>query len=106
MAAWVTYGTFKIESSWSWRIPSLLQAASSVLQLLLIYFVPESPRWLVANNKPQEAERVLSKYHAGSETPNHLVRVELAEISVALESEKEQKTASYLHFARTGKPFR
>lgn len=43
-AAWTTYGTFKIQSTWSWRIPSALQAAIPFLQLLAVYWVPESPR--------------------------------------------------------------
>lgn len=43
-AAWSTYATFKLQSTWSWRIPSALQAAIPVLQLLGFYFLPESPR--------------------------------------------------------------
>ncbi|KAL4882122.1 general substrate transporter [Aspergillus karnatakaensis] len=101
VAAWSTYGTFKMPSSWSWRIPSLLQALPSIIQLALIYLVPESPRWLVANNRRAEAERILSRYHAGSDVPNELVRIEMEEIAQALEDEKSQQTASYLHFFRT-----
>ena len=37
IAAWLTYGTFKIESAWSWRIPSMVQAAPSVIQLVAIW---------------------------------------------------------------------
>ena len=43
-AAWCTYGTFKLQSTWAWRIPSALQAGIPALQLLGIYFLPESPR--------------------------------------------------------------
>lgn len=46
-----TYGTFRINSSWSWRIPSALQGLPSVLQLALIWFVPESPRWLLSKGR-------------------------------------------------------
>lgn len=31
----------------AWRIPSILQAVPSVIQVGLIWFVPESPRWCV-----------------------------------------------------------
>ncbi|KAJ0418732.1 general substrate transporter [Aspergillus carlsbadensis] len=101
VAAWSTYGTFRMPNSWSWRIPSLLQAVPSLIQLGLIYVVPESPRWLMANNRPEEARRVLCRYHAGSDEPNELVRAELQEIAQALEAEKSQQTASYMHFVRT-----
>ncbi|KAG5743315.1 hypothetical protein H9Q70_013969 [Fusarium xylarioides] len=43
-AAWITYGTFKLQSTWAWRCPSALQAAIPFLQLIFIYWVPESPR--------------------------------------------------------------
>lgn len=45
-AAWCTFGTFKIQSTWSWRIPSLLQGAIPAVQLAGLYFVPESPRYV------------------------------------------------------------
>lgn len=44
IAAWTTYGTFHIPNSWAWRVPSALQGLPSVLQIALIWFVPESPR--------------------------------------------------------------
>lgn len=46
IAAGVTLGTYKIESNWAWRIPSLLQILPSMLQLTFIWFVPESPRYV------------------------------------------------------------
>ena len=33
VAAWSTYGTFKIQNSWSWRIPSVLQGVPSIIQV-------------------------------------------------------------------------
>lgn len=44
IAAWTTYGTFKYQNNWSWRIPSSLQAAIPLLQLLFCWAIPESPR--------------------------------------------------------------
>ncbi|KAK0919747.1 hypothetical protein LTS16_014654 [Friedmanniomyces endolithicus] len=41
-AAWTTYGTLKMESQWSWKTPSVLQSFPSVIQLFLIWLVPES----------------------------------------------------------------
>ncbi|KAJ4152462.1 hypothetical protein NW754_004258 [Fusarium falciforme] len=101
VAAWVTYGTFKIPNSWSWRIPCILQAAPSLIQVACIYFVPESPRWLVAHDRPQEAQRILSRYHAGLEEPNELVLAEMNEITIAIQNEKLQNTASYMDFLKT-----
>ncbi|KAL4866221.1 hypothetical protein BDV12DRAFT_187622 [Aspergillus spectabilis] len=89
------------EIAHSWRIPYLLQALPSVIQLAFISFVPESPRWFMANIRRAEAEHIPSRYHAGTDQPNELVRIEMEEIARALEDEKSQQTASYLDFIQT-----
>jgi hypothetical protein len=48
-------------SSWSWRIPTLVQGFGPVL-LLGAIVVPESPRWLVKNGREHEAHETLAKY--------------------------------------------
>jgi hypothetical protein len=63
-AAWTTFGTFKIGSTWAWRVPSVLQGLPSVLQVALIWFCPESPRFLVSKGREAEALKVLAYYHA------------------------------------------
>jgi hypothetical protein len=90
-------------NSWSWRIPSLLQAAVSIVQLVFIYFVPESPRWLIANGKTAEATKILNRHHSGTDEPTELVRLQVAEITAAIEFEQTQKSASYLQFFRTSR---
>lgn len=49
VAAWLTFGTDHINNNWSWRIPTIVQAAPSILQLACVWFVPESPRWVSQN---------------------------------------------------------
>lgn len=63
-AAWTTYGTFKINNTWAWRLPSLLQAIPAVLQVALVLFAPESPRWLIKKGREAEALKTLAYYHA------------------------------------------
>jgi MFS family permease len=65
VAAWTTYGTFRVQSNWSWRIPSAVQALPSVLQLFLIFFIPESPRWLINKGQDERAIQILGKWHCG-----------------------------------------
>lgn len=50
------------------------------LGLCLLPFVPESPRWLVANGREGEALQIIALLH-GKGNPNHsLVRLEYREI--------------------------
>ncbi|KAJ7794918.1 hexose transporter [Mycena olivaceomarginata] len=77
-AAWATFGTFKINTTWAWRIPSLLQVIPSVLQVISILFAPESP----------QALETLAYYHADSNEDDPLVKYEFEEIKAAIELDR------------------
>jgi hypothetical protein len=87
-AAWSTFGTFKIQNSWSWRVPSVLQGIPSILQVCLILFAPESPRWLVAKGRDADAIRTLGYYHADGNEQDPLVQFEYDEIKAAIEFDR------------------
>ncbi|KAI0784259.1 general substrate transporter [Abortiporus biennis] len=92
VAAWVCFGAFHSagDSDWSWRIPSVIQAFAPLLQIGLIWFLPESPRFLVAKGRESEASKILAKYHAnGGDERDPLVVFEMAQIRHALKLEKE-----------------
>lgn len=108
IAAWVTYGTRLIDGHASWKIPSYLQGALPVIQLVLFWLVPESPRFYVAKGKIDKARAVLAKFHTGNSTDPRdiaLVDFELKEIEAALERERQSNNSSYLDFI-TKKNFR
>ncbi|VUC30246.1 unnamed protein product [Clonostachys rosea] len=94
-AAWCTFGTFRIDGSASWRIPSALQALPSVIQLITIWFVPESPRWLVSKGRKEEALAMLTKYHGEGDAGDPVVLFEYHEITTALEAEEEMAQHTY-----------
>ncbi|TEA11266.1 Lactose permease [Colletotrichum sidae] len=101
-AAWVTFGTFRIGSTWAWRVPSVLQGVSSFVQLGLCFCVEESPRWLVSRERDAEAEALLVKYHANGDASDVVVPLEMEEIRAALRLEAEaSRTTSYMSFFQT-----
>ncbi|KAI0832893.1 hexose transporter [Trametes gibbosa] len=95
VAAGVTLGTFQMPTNWGWRIPSLLQVIPSALQLIFIWFLPESPRWLLSKGRGEEAYAILAKYHAEGDLNSEFVKLEYAEIEMTLELEKEQAKGSW-----------
>jgi len=102
ICTWLTFGTKRIESDWCWRVPALTQAAPSVIQLAAIWFIPESPRWLIAKERNEEALAILAKYHANGDANNATVQFEFAEIKETLRLEFQyQKTSSYFDFFKT-----
>lgn len=94
LAAWTTYGTFRLNSTWSWRIPSLMQGVPSVIQVFLIFMIPESPRWLISKGKDDRAIAILAKYHCGGDMEDPLVMYEYDEIKQSLSAEKEASSSS------------
>lgn len=90
-ASWTTFGTSNIASTWSWRIPSLLQGLPSAFQFCLVLFAPESPRWLISKGKDAEALKTLAYYHADGDDQDPLVQYEFEEIKAAIDSDRQRE---------------
>ncbi|KAK7414939.1 hypothetical protein QQX98_006264 [Neonectria punicea] len=86
-AAWTTFGTFSIDNDWAWRIPSYLQAAPALVQISAIWFLPESPRFLIAKGRAEDAKALLTKYHAEGDASSEFVDVEYRQMRVVIEAE-------------------
>ncbi|KAF8327455.1 general substrate transporter [Cantharellus anzutake] len=96
VAAWGTFGTFRIGNNWSWRIPSALQAIPSVIQLLLLWFIPESPRYLIRQGRDEKALNILAKYHANGNRNDPLIEYEYNEMKEAIAMDEANAKSSSL----------
>ena len=64
--------------------------------------VPESPRWLVAKERDDEALKMLAHYHANGDANNMTVQFEYREIRETIAMEiHAKKNSSYLDFFKT-----
>jgi MFS family permease len=79
-AAAITYGTNNISNNYQWRIPFILQCFACVLVIFFVWFIPESPRWLLAQGREEEALAFLVKYHGNGDPNARLVRLEIEEM--------------------------
>ncbi|KAH8689437.1 MFS sugar transporter-like protein [Talaromyces proteolyticus] len=89
IAALITYKTAELQSAWSWRLPSLLQAIPSILSVALLPFVPETPRWLVAQGKNEEALQALAIIIADGDVTNTEVNMTYSQIVGTIAYERE-----------------
>jgi sugar porter (SP) family MFS transporter len=102
ICSFIGLGTINIGNDWSWRSITLIQGVPSVIQLAFLYWIPESPRWLMHKERHEEALGVLAKYHANGDANNATVQFEYNEIKETLAIEYDnKKSGSYLDFFRT-----
>lgn len=90
-AAGITLGTRTMNSDWAWRLPLILQCAPAFVVICSAMFLPESPRWLMAQNRDAEALAFLTKYHGGGDQQNPIVQLEYLEFKEAIEIDGADK---------------
>ncbi|CAN9104882.1 general substrate transporter [Alternaria alternata] len=83
LAGWTTYGTnlHMGNSSWAWRIPTIVQCILPTIVMALIMFFPETPRWLLAHDRREEAIAIMAKYHGNGNPNSPIVQLQLHEIT-------------------------
>lgn len=69
-----------MSTNWAWRLPLLLQCFACFIVLASVWFLPESPRYLMANDREEEAVAFLVKYHGNGNPASRLVLLEVEEM--------------------------
>ncbi|KAI1130617.1 putative hexose carrier protein [Nemania abortiva] len=102
LAAGITLGTGKWPSTWAWRLPSLIQGIFSILCIVILPFVPESPRWLVHQSLLEEARVAVAQTNSNGDVNDPVAIAVYQEIVDTLEWErKEGQTLSPLEIIKT-----
>ncbi|KAF7715297.1 MFS-type Sugar/inositol transporter [Penicillium ucsense] len=101
IAASVGLGTVTIASDWAWRIPSLLQIAPAMIQIMTVMLLPESPRYLISKDRRDDAFDILTKYHAEGDRNSVLVKAEISQIEQTIKLELEESKQSWMDMFRT-----
>jgi MFS family permease len=76
---WIDLGLSFAPGSVAWRFPLAFQLFFCFFILIFIPFLPESPRWLVLNNRDEEAKEVLAALR-DTTMDDRMVEMELAVI--------------------------
>ena len=101
-ATGVMVGTQTMNSTWSWRLPLLLQVVPPAIVMTFVWVCPESPRWLVSRGRVDEARAVMIKYHSSDgKTTNPLIELQLREFQEMIEVRKMEPVWDYSPLFRT-----
>ena len=77
-ATWAGFGFYHFHPAANnqWRAPLALQSAPVFVVLCVMYWLPESPRWLIQKGRHEEARRVLYKLHDAEEAAIEYAQIE------------------------------
>ncbi|KAL6901137.1 general substrate transporter [Trichoderma evansii] len=96
-AYWVDYGMSFVNSEAQFRFPLALQCLFALMTCAAIVFLPESPRWLVAHDRHDEARQVLWSVEKNARhiaPDDDSVMRHLTEIQAAIEEERQAALGS------------
>lgn len=85
---WVRYLGIK-EHNWRWMLG--VEAMPAIIYFLGLFFVPKSPRWLVAQGQEKLAIDVMKRFSSDQEAKR-----QIREITISLQKKKDAYKASYL----------
>lgn len=88
IGACVAQGTKDISNSASYRIPVGINLAIVLAIVVGLFFIPESPRWLIFKNREDAAIRALERVNKDQKDSEEVVKVELESY---LKSKKEEE---------------
>ena len=79
----------------------MLQGICTVIILATLPWIPESPRWLIHTNKLEKAKKVLIDYHAEGDAQDEFVQLEISEIDVAIQLDKQANQSGWIDLVKT-----
>ncbi|CAI9087162.1 OLC1v1021169C3 [Oldenlandia corymbosa var. corymbosa] len=83
LAYLINYGFTKAPGTWRWMLG--VAGIPAVVQFLLMFFLPESPRWLYRKSKVKEARAILEKIY-----PPNEVEQEMQALQTSVEAEEAE----------------
>lgn len=93
----ISYGcSVSISTPAAFRIAWGIQGVPGIILFVALWFFPESPRWLAAHDRWEEAQEVLANIHAKGDMNSPMVIAELEEIREAVKLAEESKNIGYL----------
>jgi len=95
------FGFHFVEESYQWRLNFVIATAVALALLLSLLSLPESPRWLVAHGRVDEADNILNDIHKTADDPEgKIAHAELVQIVAQVEVDRSLPS-SWLHILRT-----
>ncbi|KAJ5085495.1 general substrate transporter [Penicillium argentinense] len=89
VAQWLGYGCSYVQGSFQWRFPLAFQCVPGIVLAAGVWFLNESPRWLMEKDRHDEALAALHRLHGdGTPEKEQYIELEYQEIRDTIEAER------------------
>lgn len=94
-------GFHYVDQDYQWRLNFIIATGVAATLLVSLFFLPESPRWLVEKDRKNEATKILDRIHRTKTDPDGIyAHAEMVQIIAQVEAEKSLDTG-FLNIIRT-----
>ena len=101
IAYWVDYGFYFLEGTVRWRFPVAFQSFFTIIVMIGLLFLPDSPRWLAMKGRMDEARSVTARL-LGKAPDDDAVNTEIQAITEALEAQSRGGGFKYRELLTNG----
>ncbi|RAH42504.1 sugar porter family MFS transporter [Aspergillus brunneoviolaceus CBS 621.78] len=96
VAQWLGYGCSFNNTAFQWRFPLAFQCVPGVVLMCGVWFLQESPRWLMEQDRHEEALATLHKLHGdGTPEKTSYIELEYQEIRDTIEAERAHNSITW-----------
>ncbi|KAL1859674.1 hypothetical protein VTK73DRAFT_7511 [Phialemonium thermophilum] len=100
-ANWVGFACSYASGDFQWRFPLAVQCLPAMIVLFGIYFLPYSPRWLLEQERDEEALAVIKRLHGNIGHDDSFFRAEFSQMREQIRFEKSVTNIGWGEIFRT-----
>ena len=86
IAYWINFGVRDTGITFRWRFPLAFMVVPMVIVILTAFLLPESPRWLMANQRRPEAVEILRKIRGDLSADDPALLAELEQLDAIIQA--------------------